>query len=208
MNLRLAINTEGLVAKQNRLLRFMQRDFLRVFKRFRVYMLQQTGLTFRALKQGGHYRGVEWRWYKDQYTRKTDGVTVPAEGGSPRVARGWKHIASDLKTRKAVMARHKTVTGNVKGKKRPSGKRVTKSSSLLRDTGRLAAATGMTLSFKRQGKTMILGTNVAYAEAQQARRPFLFFQVPQDEEVLQRFFVEEFEKAMQDPGGAPGGKTS
>lgn len=203
MNLQLSISTERLMAKQNRLLRFMQRDFLRVFKRFRVYTLQQTGLTFRALKQGGHYRGVDWRWYKDQYTRKADGVTVPAEGGSPRVGRGWKQIASDLKTRKAVMVQHKNVTGNVKGKKRGSGKRVTKSSHLLRDTGRLSAAAGATLSFQRQGKTMILGTNVAYAEAQQARRPFLFFQVPQDEEVLHQFFIEEFEKAMQDPGGSP-----
>lgn len=183
MRLRIDINSTGLTRKQRKLERFLKIDFLRVFKRFRLYMLRQTGLTFRALKRGGSFRGVSWPWYKNQYRRKTDGAVVPAEGGVRRVHG----------------------PGLVKGRLRPSGKRVTRSSNLLRDTGRLAAAAGQRLSFKRNGKTMVLGTGVSYADEQQARRPFLFFELPQDQDELQRLFVDELNKVMAEksaPGGA------
>ncbi len=183
MNLHFSIDARGLAAKERRLLKFLSRDFLRVFKRFRVYMIRQTSLTFRALKRGGSYRGVTWKWYKDQYTRKADGVTVPAQGRVRKVHG----------------------VGLVKGRMRPSGKRVTASSNLLRDTGRLSAAAGQTLSFRNRGKTMRMGTNVSYAEEQQKLRPFLFFQVPQDEVVLREMFVQELERAMASKSAAGGG---
>ena len=183
MNLRLSINAAGLAAKERRLRGFLNRDFVRAFKRFRVYMLRQTGLTFRSLKRGGTYRGVTWKPYADQYTRKTDGVTVPAWG----------------KVRKVHGV------GLVKGRLRPSGKRVTASSNLMRDTGRLSAAAGQTLSYRNRGKTMRMGTNVSYAEEQQKLRPFLFFQIPQDEEKLRELFVEEFERAMATKAAGGGG---
>lgn len=178
-----SIDASGLAAKERRLLRFLSRDFLRVFKRFRVYMIRQTGLTFRTLKRGGTFRGVTWKGFADQYTRKTDGVTVPAQGRVRKVHG----------------------VGLVKGRLRPSGKRVSASSNLMRDTGRLSAAAGQTLSFRNRGKTMRMGTNVSYAEEQQNLRPFLFFQVPQDEVVLREMFVEEFARAMGNRTAAGGG---
>lgn len=178
--LELHIDTQGLLQKQARHLKFFQVGFLKVFKRFRVYMLQQTGFTFRTLARGGTFRGVTWPWYAHQYTRVTDLVTVPAQGRVPKV-RG---------------------KGTVKGKKRPSGQRITGRSNLMRDTGRLAAAAGMTLRFSASGKTMILGTNVSYAARQQALRPFLFFQVPQDAQILEQYVIEEIEK-LEKEGGAP-----
>jgi len=174
MDIRLSIDTRTLVAKQRRLARFFKVDFLRVFKRFRVYMLRQTSNTFRTLRRGGRFRGVTWQWYADQYTRKTDGVTVPAQGRVRKV-RG---------------------VGLVKGRLRPSGKRVTSASNLMRDTGRLSAAAGQTVSFRNHGKTLRLGTNVSYAGAQQRLRPYLFFQVPEDELVLRDLFIEELQKAI------------
>lgn len=139
------------------------------FKQFRAYMLGRTGQTFRRLGRGGRFRGVRWRGYADQYTRKTDGVTVPAHGGVPKL-RG---------------------RGLVKGRLRASGQRVTPSSRLLRDTGRLAAAAGTTLRFRDGGRTMQMITrNVAYGPAQQARRPFLFFELPHDAKVAARMALQ------------------
>lgn len=69
----------------------------------------------RMRAQGGDFRGHRWAGFKDQYTRKTDGQVVPAQGQVPRLDK----------------------RGNVKGKKRPSGQRVTAQSILVQDTGHL-----------------------------------------------------------------------
>lgn len=76
-----------------------------------AYHLKQVFVTFQ--QQGRRDEHESWKPFADQYTRKTDGVTVPAWGGVAKI-RG---------------------KGTVKGRKRPSGKRITKSSMLLQDTG-------------------------------------------------------------------------
>lgn len=144
------------------------KDARPVLRKFHVHMLMRTGQTFRALRRGGTYRGVTWDQWADQYTRKTDGVTVPAWGGVAKV-RG---------------------KGTVQGRKRPSRKRVTPSSSLLRDTGRLAAAAGLTARFDRGGQSLhMITTNVEYGPQQQERRPFLFF-APDDAEAAEQILLE------------------
>ena len=65
------------------------RDFRPVWASVRPYMAEITNQTFDALGPGGRtFRGVTWPWFADQYTRKTDNVTVPAEGGVPRIRWG------------------------------------------------------------------------------------------------------------------------
>jgi hypothetical protein len=65
------------------------RDLRPVWATFRAYMARVTHDTFDALgKGGGTYRGVTWAPFADQYTRKTDGVVVPAWGGVPRLRFG------------------------------------------------------------------------------------------------------------------------
>lgn len=142
--------------------------------KFHAYMLGRTARTFRALgRGGGRFRGVSWANWAHQYTRRTDGAIVPAWGGV-RKLRG---------------------RGAVKGRLRPSGTRVTAGSQLLRDTGRLAAAAGTTRRWGAGGKSLYMTTaNVAYGAAQQARRPFLFFEVPQDAQVLHQLVLEHLDR--------------
>ena len=142
--------------------------------KFHAYMLGRTGRTFRALgRGGGRFRGVSWADWANQYTRRTDGVTVPAHGGVAKV-RG---------------------RGRVKGRRRASGARVTPGAMLLRDTGRLAAAAGTTRRWGRGGKSLYMTTaNVAYGRYQQAMRPFLFFQLPKDAQVAQRLVIEHLDR--------------
>lgn len=98
---------------------------------------------------GGVFRG-EFIWPKmaDQYTRKTDGVTVPIYGGVKRIERGFRKAtrwASDIATLKterrgvSTGERMSRVSGNVSGKLRKSGTRWTQNSVPLADTGELRA---------------------------------------------------------------------
>ncbi len=137
-------------------------DLQPVFVNFHGYMMRRTQLTFSKLKRGGRFRGVQWRWFAPQY-RRADGTVVPAEGGIPRAVG----------------------KGVVKGRKRHSGKRVTRSSSLMRDTGRLYTA-ALTRQRIVQGRKLIMDTPVRYAPFQHRLRPFQFFEVPRDVTVLNR----------------------
>lgn len=132
-----------------------------VWRRFLQYMRVQTALTFQALRTGGVYRGVRWSYFAPQYTRKTDGVVVPAWGGVPKI-RG---------------------TGLVLGRLRPSRTRVRQGDAILDDTSTLKgrATTYVPVLNKHE---LRFGTNLGYARFQARRRPFLFFDVPRDKNVL------------------------
>ena len=120
------------------------------------WMQRQTQLTFSKLGKKGNtvpFRGIKWRWFADQYTRK-DGTVVPAEG----------------------------IPGQVKGRLRKSGKgktgtaadrhRVTISSRMMRDTRLMEKAA---LSRYRIGKFYaVMRTPTQYAKFQQKLRPFVF----------------------------------
>lgn len=129
--------------------------------RFRLYMVRETDTMWDRLSYGrgaGTHRGVHWRPFADQYTRK-DGTHVPAWGGVPKV-RG---------------------RGLVQGRLRPSGTRVTMGSAIMQDTGNLR---GKAVGILNLTKNRIImgpeGTPATYAAHQQAMRPFLFFSLPRD----------------------------
>lgn len=104
----------------------------------------------RALGQvratGGMFRGVQFPRFADQYTRKTDGVIVPAWGGVPRLSRkkggpgGFKKAPKWTDTQRRDVStgeRQAKVGGNVSGRLRHSGQRVKSTSPQMQDTGEL-----------------------------------------------------------------------
>jgi hypothetical protein len=130
-----------------------------VFISFQAYMQRRLTMMFSRLKRGGKYRGVTWRWFAIQYVRK-DGTVVPAEGGIKKVRGG----------------------GVVQGRKRQSGKRINKNSSLMQDVVTMKNAV---LSQQRiRARILVMDTPTDYAEYQHALRPFQFFEQPKDSDVL------------------------
>ena len=126
-------------------------EMQRVFKVFHRYMGVMTDKTFDQNRRGGTWRGVTWKYFAPQYTRK-DGTVIPAWGGVAKV-RG---------------------KGKVLGRKRPSGARVQKGDSVVQDTGTLRNNATLGVVHITKNK-MRIGTNINYAAAQQKMRPFLFF---------------------------------
>lgn len=126
------------------------------FRQLKIRQLRQTALTFRSLGDGaGTFRSVTWKPFASQHTRK-DGTDVPAWGGVQRV-HGM---------------------GSVLGRLRPSGKRVTESSKLLQDTGRLRGDAG-TVSVINV-REMKLATGLPYSVELNKEREFLFWEIPED----------------------------
>ncbi|MAH47777.1 hypothetical protein CMI37_18290 [Candidatus Pacearchaeota archaeon] len=122
---------------------------LRVFHR---YMGVMTDNTFEKNRLGGTWRGVKWKYFAPQYTRK-DGTVIPAWGGVAKV-RG---------------------KGKVLGRLRASGtSRVSKGDSIMQDTSTLRNNATLGVVDITRSKIKI-GTNINYAAAQQKMRPFLFF---------------------------------
>jgi len=192
--MKFSIRTDvGAVMITVRELRARVRDLRPAWNSFHDYMMGETGMTFRALAHGGTYRGVTWKPFADQYTRNTDGVTVPAWGGveriragrSTRTAAGRRTVlykrAYALMGAGASAFRTRT-RGPVRGRLRPSGKRVTKDSNLMRDTGKMSGEAGMNMRGLKtiRPKSLVMFVRQGYAQAQNAMRPFLFFNVPKD----------------------------
>lgn len=147
-------------------------DLRPVFRNFQTYMLSQTVLTFKELRQGGSFRGVRWKWFAPQYKRR-DGTVIPAEGGVAKI-RG-----------KGL------VKGKLRGGKKTDPHRVQSSSSLLADTSEMrnAAVTIQRISKNR----LVMDTPVDYAARQHALRPFQFFEDPKDVNILNGFIQKRIE---------------
>lgn len=139
-----------------------------MLKSVRRVMNKNIGLQFVKLRRGGTARGVSWRPFANQYQRMFDGQTVTAAGGVPRVRPAWKPKG---------VKRGKT-TGSVLGRKRPSGRRVTRSSNLMQDTGAMRAQRA-SINFLSPA-VIRFGATVPYAARQNQLRPWAFFEVPKD----------------------------
>ena len=125
---------------------------IRLFRRIWRDQRTKTQLMFSRLgRGGGRYRGEYWPPFVRLYIRKTTGQEIPAWGGVPKI-RG---------------------EGVVKGRKRPSGQRITQSSLLMRDTGYLASAAASAFRIDRRGTRATIGTPVRYARRQNDLRRFM-----------------------------------
>lgn len=104
----------------------------------------------RALGQvratGGMFRGVPFARFADQYVRKTDGQIVPAWGGVPRLSKKQGGKGGFIKAKKwsdtqrrgvSTGERQAKVGGNVSGRLRKRGGRVTQNTPQMNDSGEL-----------------------------------------------------------------------
>jgi len=150
-------------------------DVKPVWREFAQYMRTVTDKTFRALRHGGTYRGVTWKYFAPQYRRKTDGVLVPAAGGVPKIHG----------------------KGQVKGRKRPSGKRVKPGDSVMQDNNVLRPRAALVV--RMSPKKLTLGPQgVLYAGFQHRLRPFLFF-TPKDAQEAVKIAVRRLHKTAVNP---------
>jgi len=142
------------------------------------------------------FRGsAVWPGVPPQYTRKTDGVSVPPWGGVPRIRQGYKRIGSNFvrtsptgpvtPTTKLV-TRFKKVFGMVQGRLQPSGygalgsdaHRVTPGTVIGFDTGRMINEfTAFRNGYKAgtvspDKRSITLSTSVKYAAEFNKRRHF------------------------------------
>lgn len=113
-------------------------------KPLRIFYQLHRAVVFRAWgqqrPQGGTFRGKVWPKIKDQYTRKTDGVTVPVYGGVPRIRAGYRKAAQWTETQRRGVStgvRSAKASGNVSGKLRRSNRRWTPNSVPYMDTAEL-----------------------------------------------------------------------
>lgn len=124
---------------------------------------------------GGTVRNADWKPFNPQYTRK-DGTEVPAWGGVPKV----------------------NGRGNVKGKKRPSGKRVTLQSVIGQDTGRYRRALLASRANIIGRNTLIIGGESlpVYADRQNELRPIVRW-IPRDQDTyirIARAYLDEISR--------------
>lgn len=161
-------------------------NFRRPLSQWVAYMNGQTISTFNALRTGGTYRGVTWPYFKPQYTRKTDGVTVPAWGGVPTIGRNsW--ISQRAREKRGEPA--KVREGRVKGRKRPSGKRLKQGDALMQDTCTLLRSITSNPDIRETSDVMIKwGSRLHYAEKQQKLRRY-FFATDRDKEILEKMIL-------------------
>jgi len=155
------------------------------FKRIHREMVVRVTSLFDRLRKGGRFRGITWKYFAPQGRRK-DGTVVPAWGGVPRVAKGRHHIGSNIASRAAIYRAHTRITGTVKGRKRPSGRRIKKGDAIMQDTGNLKrhAMTSRRLTRRR----LYMGPNVDYAEELSEHHPFALFHVPSDADMIEGKF--------------------
>lgn len=177
-NIRLMVNAGG--------------DYRNPLNKWRAYMIGQTISTFNALRTGGTFRGVTWPYFSPQYRRKTDGVEVPAWGGVPTIGRNsWINQRAREKRGETAKVRE----GKVKGKRRPSGKRIKHGDALLQDTRTLMRSVTTGLDISETSDVMIRwGSRLKYAEKQQRMRKFLFV-TDRDKDVLEKLALDHLEGA-------------
>lgn len=157
-----------------------------VLKQFFRVWAKRVDIYWKRIKvTGGMFRGRKWAPMQPQYTR-ADGTPVPAWGGVKRVRKG-----RGLKRK----------GGNVKAKKRPSGKPVKTSSVLMRDTGALYR--DITNKWLALTKSYLdVGTSLEYGEEQHRRRNVVFWQPRVDESKLWRIYGHAIDLAIKKRGFA------
>ena len=138
-------------------------DFRKAWKIIHAYMISAITLQFDRLGKGGTDRGVVWPDFKYQYIRSAN-FKVPAGGGVAKV-----HNFSEL------------VLGRLRGETK---KRVNASSKLLQNDGTLKGALLQKFTATPTKLVMDTADNSKKVAFQNRLRPFQFFEVPRDSDVI------------------------
>lgn len=148
-------------------------DLSKSFEEFHTEMVKRIDRTFDlaggpgSAEKGGYdpFRDIRWEPFAVQRERE-NGTAIPAWGDIARVDGG----------------------GKVKGRLRPSGKRVTKASRLNQDTGRFRqrAATGYV---RISRASLTFGPDLNYATWVQEKRPAVIV-TEKDGELLEKIIYE------------------
>ncbi|WP_155300531.1 hypothetical protein [Deinococcus kurensis] len=136
------------------------KDLRPVFRKFHAYHSREVDGVFKALGRGGTHRGITWRDW------------APSSMPHARKRKGLRHYS--VSGRKKLPHAVASGGGMTLGARRPSGRRVGPGSKLLQDTGTLrrSASTGVLVL---NNFMLVYGSNMAYAEAQAAHRPWYSF---------------------------------
>lgn len=176
--------------KARRLLRVKSRkvrDVRPMLLKFQKYIIARIRIQFHKLRKGGKFRGVFWADLQGRPgSRKRAGISTRGGAfGGYRAGVRW-----DIATRK-VKGGTRTGGKYTLGAMRPSGKRVTADSAVMDDTGTLKRKAGTWIKRLTRNE-IVFGTNLLYAGPQDARRRFMFFELPRDLNVARRLCVEHF----------------
>jgi hypothetical protein len=144
------------------------------FTEVQAYMRSRISKQFTESSQGGLSRGVTWLYFADQYTRKTDGVTVPAWGGVPRL---------DGKGNVLGRKRH----GAPRGWRNKTQKRVKFGDKVMQNTRALYNSLLSVSAIKNGGNTIWLYSAKRYETYQDRLRPYLFFMTPELNHLQKRY---------------------
>ena len=162
---RLTLDTSGFDAEQRKMLAAVKNP-RPPLKAFAVEYAADVLKAWNAMSFGSLWNSAKnfrdaamWKPVAPQYVRK-DGTRVPPWGGVARAQHGLKGHTVKQKT------------GTVKGKKRPSQRRVKQGDIVGKDTQEMAREFTGPPSFTADGRTVILSTNRPYAERQNRLRPF------------------------------------
>jgi hypothetical protein len=159
-------------------IRIAAEDVRSGWREFQQYMRVKTDQTFERNAKGGSYRGVTWKYFRPQYTRK-DGTVIPAWGGVRKV-RG---------------------RGLVKGRLRPSRTRVKQGDSIMQDTKTMRGRAALVQRMDRDELVLGQAGSLKYAKHQQKMRPFLFFQTPRDLDQLTEIMIDHIRRGARNRGG-------
>ncbi len=150
-------------------------DVRRPLGYFGRYMVNQI---MRQIKQstvssGGQSRGTSWTPYKPYYTRR-DGTVVPAWGGIAKIHG----------------------QGDVKGRKRHNQTRISANDRFFAGVKSPGSLVRRRITVGPNDATLTFRTTAALSTAQNAMRPFLFFQSGKDLGVMQRIFQRWFDRQL------------
>lgn len=134
-----------------------------IWRNIHAYMISRLLMQFNTLGEGGSARGVNWPDFKFQYMRR-NGFRVPAAGGVAKI-----HNPSEK------------VLGRLRGN---TNKRVTASSKLMQDRGIMRNALLQKFSYGKNTLKMDTADSKEKVVFQNSHRPFQFFEVPKDVNVI------------------------
>lgn len=181
MQIEIELKNDGKLAELEKKLA----DFRPAWKSIHAFMLKTILYQFDAMKgdlgSGRTLRGVRWKYFKYQYIRKTDGVTVPAWGGVPLIRKSWKY------------PRAKLVKGKLRSKQRGSKKRIKKGDSIMQNTGKMRSGILQKIRMTKYKITMRSAGDQKKIGFQNRLRPFLFFEIPHDVDKIKEYVIKYLE---------------